>query len=114
MARSQKFKAPVFTRRPGGKHTEHDAGWLDSIVSAVKAGTPAALKRLAIAYHGIAPHYQDDLSGPIVARPSVMPTEPQDVPGADDQVRTLAPGNVPNAFGMRNRSHEGGTVPTKG
>jgi hypothetical protein len=102
--KSQKFKPQVFTRRPGGKHTDHSAGWLADVVSAVKTGTPDAHKRLTIAYHGVPPHVQDDLSAPIAARPSVAPTEPQDVPGADDQVRTLAPGNMPIHPGTKGAS----------
>ncbi len=112
--KSQKFKPAVMSRRPGGKHTEHDAAWLADTVSAVKTGTPDAHKRLTIAYHGVPPHTQDDLSAPISARPSAAPTEPQDIPGTDDQVRVIDTGNnVPDAHGMRSRTaaHEGGTVP---
>ena len=101
MARKEKFRVPVFTRRPGGKHTEHDAAWLADTVAAVKTGTPDAHKRLTIAYHGIGPHLQDDLSAPISARPSAAPiTEPADVPNADDQTRHIDPAdNVPIAHG---------------
>jgi hypothetical protein len=95
----QKFKPAVMSRRPGGKHTDHSAGWLADVVSAVKAGTPAALKRLTIAYHGAPPHVQDDLSAPIAARPSAAPTEPQDIPGVDDQVRTVSDTPYPTTFG---------------
>jgi hypothetical protein len=100
MGNRQKFKAPVFTHRPGGKNTDHSAasGWLANVVSAVKTGTPAALKRLTIAYHGVPPHMQD-LNEPTETRPSVAPTEPQDVPDADDMVRTINAESLPIAAG---------------
>jgi hypothetical protein len=94
----QKFKPAVMNRRPGGK-TPHDAGWLAGVVSAVKNGTAAELKRLSIAYHGVGPHMQDDLSAPIEARPSVEPAEPQDIPNVDDQVRTVDDKPYPTTFG---------------
>lgn len=83
--KSQKFKPPVFTRRAGYKNTDHSAasGWLNKVVANVAAGTPDAIKRLPIAYHGNAPHLQDDLNTPTEPRPSVAPTEPQDIPEVD-------------------------------
>jgi hypothetical protein len=99
--KSQKFKPPVFTRRAGYKNTDHSAasGWLAKVIAAVKDGTPAALKRHAIAYHGVPPHMQDDLNAPTEPRPSVAPTEPQDVPDADDMVRTIDATQFPTAAG---------------
>jgi hypothetical protein len=98
----QKFKPPVFTRRAGGKHTEHDAAWLGTVIANVKNGTDAAVKRAApIAYHNIPPHDGEVPPGP---RPSVAPTEPADVPGADDQTRPIDPTPYPTAgFGSMKR-----------
>jgi len=109
--KSQKFKPPVFTRRPGGKHTEHDAAWLGNVVSAVKDGTPDAHKRLAVAYHGVPPHLQNDLSEPIAARPSVEPGEPHDVPDAD-VVRKVDSTPFPTTHGHHPPSTSG-KVPEK-
>jgi hypothetical protein len=97
----EKFKPPVFTRRAGYKNTDHSAasGWLAKVVQAVKDGTPAVLKRLPIAYHGVGPHMQDDLNTPPEPRPSVAPSEPQDVPDADDMVRTYSAEQYPTAAG---------------
>ena len=89
MTSSPKFKAPVFNRQPGGKENIHDGGWLARVVNAVKSGTPAALKRLVVAYHSIPPHMQD-VNEPISARPSVAPAETADVPNADDTTRPIS------------------------
>jgi hypothetical protein len=117
MAKSQKFNRPVvMTRRRGFKRTEHDAKWLGDVIGAVKAGTPAELKGLPVAYHGTAPHLQDDLSAPIEARPSVIPAEPQDIPGTDDQVRKVDASPLPTAHGMKAANVGGapsGTIPAK-
>jgi hypothetical protein len=114
MATKAKFKPPVMTRRAGFKNTDHSAasGWHDNVVSAVKAGTPAELKRHPIAYHGNPPHVQDDLSAPIEARPSAIPAEPQDVPGADDQTRKVDPTPYPTTHGHKS-PNKSGTVPAK-
>jgi hypothetical protein len=114
----QKFTAPVFTRRPGGKNTDHSAasGWLNNIVSAVKAGTPDALKRLSVEYHGVPPHMQD-VNESVSARPSVAPTEPQDVPDANDMVRKIDPTPYPTAVGHHSPNLKAGTygtLPQKG
>jgi hypothetical protein len=108
-ATAKKFKPPVMTRRGGGKNTDHSAasGWIDKVVSAVKAGTPAELKRHPIAYHGNPPHVED---APVEPRPSVAPTEPQDVPGADDMTRKIDPTPYPTTHGHKPRA-KSGTVP---
>jgi len=105
--KSQKFKPPVMTRRGGGKHTEHDAKWIGDVVSAVKNGTAAELKRHPISYHGQAPHIEEIAPGP---RPSVAPVEPSDVPGADDQTRKVDPTPYPTTHGHKSPS-KSGTVP---
>lgn len=112
MATKTKFQPPVMTRRGGGKHTEHDAKWIGDVVAAVKSGTPDAIKRLPIAYHGVAPHMQTetDMNEPIAARPSAEPAEPADVPDADDMTRTLDATALPTSHGMKGAS-AGGKVP---
>jgi hypothetical protein len=113
----QKFKPSVFTRRPGGKNTDHSAasGWLNSVVAAVEAGTPEVLKRLTVAYHGIPPHM--DLDESVAARASVAPTEPQDVPDANDMVRKIDATPYPTAVGHHNPNLKAGiygSLPQKG
>jgi hypothetical protein len=108
MAAAKKFKPPVMTRRGGGKNTDHGPGWIDKVVSAVKAGTPAELKGHPVAYHGNPPHVEDIAPGP---RPSVAPTEPADLPGAaDDQTRHVDPSPFPTTHGHKSPS-KSGTVP---
>jgi hypothetical protein len=99
-ATAKKFKPPVMTRRGGGKNTDHSAasGWIEKVANAVKAGTPAELKGHPVAYHGQAPHVEDVPPGP---RPSVEPSEPQDVPGADDQTRKIDPTPYPTTHGHK-------------
>jgi hypothetical protein len=100
------------TRRAGFKNTDHSpaSGWLDKVVSAVKAGTPSALHRIAIGYHGNPPHFQDDLSAPIEARPSAIHAEPQDVPSTDDQTRQVSAEPYPAA---NKGANKGPKVPMK-
>jgi hypothetical protein len=95
--KNQKFKIPVMTRRAGGKHTEHHAGWLADVIAAVKVGTLGP-KRHAIFYHGVPPHLQDP-NEPPEPRPASAPLEPVDVPGADDQTRHVDPTPYPTAAG---------------
>lgn len=111
-ATAKKFKPPVMTRRGGFKNTDHSpaSGWIDKVVSAVKAGTPAELKRHPIAYHGNPPHVVEDVApGP---RPSVEPVEPQDVPGADDQTRKVNPTPYPTTHGHKS-PNKSGKVPAQ-
>jgi hypothetical protein len=116
MATHPKFKPPVFMHgRAAHKNTDHSnaSGWLDGIVNALARGTPAALKRLSIAYHGVGPKMQDDLSAPIFARPAAIPADPQDVPNIDPpQTRRVDPTSYPIAHG-HHKPHKSGTVPTK-
>ena len=110
----QKF---AFTHKPGGKNNFHGAGWINGVVSAVKAGTAPALKRLSIAYHGIGPHLQDDLSEPLLARPSAEPVHPVDLPNVQgDQLRTVDATPLPTTHGMKPANVGGapsGTIPAK-
>jgi hypothetical protein len=113
-----KFNRPVvMTRRRGFKRTEHDAAWLGDVIGAVKAGTPAELKGLPVAYHGNAPHVQNDMSAPIEARASVAPiSEPADVPDTSDQTRKVDASPLPTAHGMKPANVGGapsGTIPAK-
>jgi hypothetical protein len=90
----QKFRAPVFSRQPGGKENDHSAasGWLTRVVNAVRVGTAPAIRAArTIAYHGVLPRLENDMTKPIEARPSSAETisEPVDVPGADDMVRKI-------------------------
>jgi hypothetical protein len=83
-----KFTPPM-SREAGGKSNIHDSGWLAKIVNAVKAGTPNAVKRLVVLYHGVPPKMQD-INEPISARPSSAPVASADVPGADDLGRDVS------------------------
>jgi hypothetical protein len=87
----QKFRAPVFSRQPGGK-PPHDAAWLKTVLDNVRNGLPSAWKRLSVIYKGTAPHIDPGaLTAPIEARPSSAETisEPVDVPGTDEMVRKV-------------------------
>jgi len=110
----KKFKEVFMRGRGAHKNTEHGVSWLNGVLDAVRNGTPAALKRIAISYHGQPPHIQNDLSEPILARPSAEPVHPVDLPNVQgDQLRTVDATPLPKTFGMRDRSHDGGTVPNK-
>jgi hypothetical protein len=108
-AMSKKFQPPVMTRRGGGKNTDHSAasGWIEKVAKAVTDGTPAEIHGLPVAYHGRAPHTEDV---PVEARPSVEPSEPRDVPDADDMTRKIDATPYPTAHGHK-PPNKSGTVP---
>jgi hypothetical protein len=61
-------------------------------VNAVRNGTAPAIRAArTIAYRGVLPRFENDMTKPIEARPSSAETisEPVDVPGADDMVRKV-------------------------
>jgi hypothetical protein len=98
---NKKFRPadPKFTGRGGGKHTTHDAAWLGVVLDNVAKGTDASVLRAKpIAYHNVPPH---DGDVPLEPRPSVIPPEPVDVPGADDQTRHVSSEPFPTTYGMK-------------
>jgi len=111
MGKSKKFSPPVMTRRGGGKNTDHSSasGWIEKVAQAVKDGTPAEFHGVPIAYHGNPPHVED---ATVEARPSVEPSEPRDVPDADDQTRKVSSEPYPTTHG-HHPPNNSGKVPAK-